>query len=273
MNNAENYYNIHSVDYVDKWDLSKEGLKKPANYYRLELIKSMLNLANIKHGDKVVEVGCGTGLVLQEVSKIAKPIYGSDISIAMLERVKDSLLKDKKVLIVDNFSKAISSKMDADVFLAQEDFLKLNLPKNYFDKILSMEVLRYIDDLPKCFTNIKAIMKNDTTFVFTVTNFYSFSLFPIKYTLRKIFGRVDKDKELLQYFVTESSVKKELKKAGFVITAFKKMNFLSLSPFVESVVKDSIKAEKIRDLDDKLSKVPIINLFFDTFIIAVKLNQ
>lgn len=253
MNNAKEYYNIHSIDYVDKWDLSPKGLEKPANYYRLALIGLMLELAHIQPGEKIIEIGCGTGLVLQELLKITKPIYGIDISVAMLERVKDSLLKENKVLILNNFSTIADSKMEVDIFLTQGDLLELNLPKNDFDKILSMEVFRYIDDLSKCLKNIRAIMKNESTFVFTVTNLYSFNLFPIKYSLRKIFGKIDQNKELLQYFITESSIRRELKKAGFVITAFKKTNFFHWN--------------------DKLSKVPIINRFFDTFIIAVKLDR
>lgn len=273
MNNAKDYYNIHSVEYVDKWDLSPRGLDKPANYYRLGLTQSMLDLASIKQGEKVVEIGCGTGLVLREVLKVTKPIYGTDISSAMLERVKDSTLKNDKVLIVNDFSIVANSQEEVDVFLTQMDLLELNLPTNYFDKILSMEVLRYIDDLPKCLSNIRAVMKDDSSFVFTITNLYSFSLFPLKYSLRKMFGKLDKKNELLHHFVTEGSIRKDLREAGFVITDFKKINFLALNPFVESVVNDRLKAEKVKHWDAMLSKVPIVNRFFDTFIIAVKLKK
>ena len=88
-------------------------------------------------GDTIVEIGCGTGLVLKELLKITKPIYGTDISTQMLERVRDSLLKDRNVSIVNNFTEVLNNR-ESDVFLMQNDLLELNLPKNYFDKIISM---------------------------------------------------------------------------------------------------------------------------------------
>ncbi len=269
MNNAKEYYNVHSVGYVDKWDLSEQGLKKPANYYRLQIIESLLGLAEITPGERIVEVGCGTGLVLAEAVKITKPIFGTDISQSMIERVKDSLLKDKKVVIVKDFS-LLPPEPNVDVYLMQNDFLNLNVPKNYFDKILSMEVIRYIDDLPTCFKNVRNVMKDDSLFVFTGTNPYSLSLFPLKYTIRKWFNKIDKQKELLQYFTSERKIKKLLRDAGLEIVTFKKMNLFSFNPFVESVVKTSEKAEKVEKWNKRFAKVPLINHFFDTFVIAVR---
>jgi len=272
MNNAKDYYNTHSVEYKDKWDLSEDGLERPANYYRLQIINSMIKMASLKMGDTIVEIGCGTGLVLKELLKITKPIYGTDISTQMLERVRDSLLKDRNVSIVNNFTEVLNNR-ESDVFLMQNDLLELNLPKNYFDKIISMEVLRYIDDVPRALENVKSIMKEDTIFVFTVTNFFSFSFFPIKYFIRKLFNRIDKKEELLQYFVTEGNIKKHIKHAGLRILSFKKLNLLSFNPLVQSLVKTNDKAKKILKFDSILSKIPIVNNFFDTFIFAVRLDK
>jgi 2-polyprenyl-3-methyl-5-hydroxy-6-metoxy-1,4-benzoquinol methylase len=189
----------------------------------------------------------------------------------MLERVKDSLLKNKKVSIVTDFNDVLNN-MGSDVFLMQNDFLQLRLPKNYFDKIISMEVLRYIDDVPKSLENVKSIMKENSIFVFTITNLFSFSFFPIKYSIRKFFNIINKKDELLQYFVTEGQIKREIKNAGLKIISFKKLNLLSFNPIIESIVDTDTKARKIMHWDNLLSKIPIINHLFDTFIIAVKLD-
>lgn len=271
MNNAEEYYNSHSTGYVDKWDLSEIGLKKPANHYRLEIINIMIAMAGLKKGDRVVEIGCGTGLVLREMSKVTTPLCATDISLSMLERVKDSLLKDKKVSIVDNFTQTLSDQ-SAEVFLMQNNLLSLNLPTNYFDKIMSMEVLRYVDNVPKALENVKEIMKPESIFVFTITNLFSLSFFPIKYSLRKMLGLVNQEKELLQYFVTEREIKRYLKEAGLKIVSFKKLNLLTFNPLVERLVGTDSKARKVVELDSFLSKVPIVNKFFDTFILAVKVD-
>ncbi len=272
MRNPQEYYNAHSQGYIQKWDLSQEGLKRPVNYYRLKTIELLIKLAAIKPGEKVVEIGCGTGLVLREVLKITRPIYGTDISSEMLQRVKDSVLKDKKVSIVNDLSQPQIEDPGSDVLLMQDDLLKPKLPQKFFDKVLSMEVLRYNDDLPGCLNNIHAIIKDEGIFVFTVTNFFSFGLFPIKYNLRKLFNKIDRSRELVQYFVTERSIKKEIAKANFSIVAFEKTGILSVNQFVRRFVHTSQGAEKIIRLSRILSKVPIIDQFFDTFIIAAKAN-
>jgi len=272
MNNAKDYYNTHSVEYKDKWDLSEDGLERPANYYRLQIINSMIKMASLKVGDRVVEIGCGTGLVLKELLKVTRPIYGTDISTQMLERVRDSLLKDKNVSIVNDFTEVLNNKQ-SDVFLMQNDLLQLNLPQNYFDKIISMEVLRYIDDVPKALKNVRNMMKQDSVFIFTVTNFFSFSFFPIKYFIRKLFNRINNKEELLQYFVTEDGIKNKIREAGLETISFKKLNLLSFNPLVQGFIKTNDKAKKIVKLDGILSKIPLINKFFDTFIFAVRMNK
>ena len=256
MNNVQSYYDTHSSEYVEKWDLSEDGIRKPANYYRLEIINSIIKLASIKPGDRVVEIGCGTGLVLKELLKITKPVYGTDISREMLERAKS--------YIGDEVS---------NVILTKNDILELNLPKNYFDKIISMEVLRYVEDMPKALINVKRIMKNNSTLVFTVTNVFSFSFFPLKYYVRKLFHMIDTKTELSQYFVTECRIKKEIKKSGLEIISFKKLNLLSFNPVVKSIVHTRTGAKNIVRLDAILSKIPIIKNCFDTFILAVKLKN
>ncbi|MFH1423745.1 MAG: class I SAM-dependent methyltransferase [Candidatus Nealsonbacteria bacterium] len=269
MRNPQEYYNANSRGYVQKWDLSQEGLKRPRNYYRLKIIESLIKLASIKQGDRVIEVGCGTGLVLREVLKLIRPVYGTDISSEMLQRVKDSVLKDKKVSIVNDLSEP---NPGSDVLLAQDDLFKSKLPQKFFDKVLSMEVLRYNDDLPKCLNNVHDAMKDGGIFVFTVTNLFSFGLFPVKYNLRKLFNKIDRSRELVQYFVTERSIKKELAEADFSIIAFEKTGLLAANKFVGRFVHTAEGAEKIIKLSRKLSKLPVINQLSDTFIIAVTAN-
>lgn len=272
MRNPKEYYNGHSRGYVQKWDLSQEGLKRPANYYRLKTIELLLKLADIKPGEKVVEIGCGTGLVLREALKIIKPVYGTDISSEMLQRVKDSTLKDKKVSIVDNFSEIKNEDSGSDVLLMQDDLLNSELPHKFFDKILSMEVLRYNDDLPGCLRNVHTTIKDGGIFVFTVTNLFSFGFFPLKYNLRKLFNKIDRSQELVQYFATECSIKRDLARANFSIVAFEKAGILSVNQLIGRFIHTAEGAKKILKLSGKLSKVPVINQLFDTFVIAARAN-
>lgn len=268
MNNAKEYYNKSSQDYVSKWDLSPSGLSKPANLYRQTLIGALLEAADIKKGDKVIEIGCGTGLVLRELLKKTSPVFGVDISLQMLERVRDSVLKNRRIAILSDLSR-IEGQI-GDAFLAVDDFLNLHLPEKYFDKILSLEVLRYIDDLGRAFINTRKIMKEDTIFVFTMTNLWSLSFFPLKYSLRKLVGLVDEKNEVLQYFVTERMVRRKLEKSGLKIIRFEKLNLLNANPLIVRLVKSRKWAERIILLERWLSKMQLINKFCDTFLVTVK---
>lgn len=255
MSNAKQYYNVHSEEYAGKWDLSEAGLEKPANHYRLEIIRAMIEMASIKPGDRVVEIGCGTGLVLKELLKITKPVYGTDISAEMLGRAKKYLGNEQ-----------------SNVILMENDILKLSLEKDYFDKIISMEVLRYINDVPKALRNVRNIMKEDAVFVFTMTNFFSFSLFPIKYYLRKLF-RAKKEEELIHYFATEGSIKRMIRESGLKVASFRKLNLLSFNPLVQKIVRSRSQAKNIMAMDRVLAKIPLVNRLFDTLIFAVKLDK
>lgn len=253
---------------MSKWDLSSSGLDRPANFYRQTLIGTLLKAADIKNGDKVVEIGCGTGLVLCELLKKTSPVFGVDISLQMLERVRDSVLKDRRVVILNDLSR--TEGQIGDAFLAVDDFLNLRLPEKHFDKILSLEVLRYVDDLDRAFVNTRKIMEEDTVFVFSITNLWSSSFFPLKYSLRKRLGLLDAKNELLQYFVTEKSVRRKLEESGLKIIQFEKLNLLSANPLIVRLVKSRKWAERIIWFEGRLSKMPLINKFCDTFLVTVK---
>ncbi len=271
MGNAKEHYDKTSREYVQKWqDMDRQSSFNTSFYFRKKIMEAVLEIARVEKNDRVIELGCGTGLVLRELLNKIKRVFGTDISPEMLKRVQDSTLKDKKVVIAENFLDADTRHRDTEVLLMPNGVSRLDLPKNYFDKILSVEVLRYVDDLENALCNIAAVMKADSRFVFTITNFWSSSLFPIKFSIRKILGLVNPRKELLQYFVTEKSIRRHLKTAGLEIVEFRKMGLLFANPLLKKFIKNQTRAEKIYKLDRKLSNKPILGKFADTFVIAVK---
>ena len=249
MSNAKEYYNRTSRDYVDKWKKIELERDNPTNSFRLKLIHSLIEMANIRSGDKVIEIGCGTGLVLKELLKYVKPIYGIDVSVEMLKRAQDSVLKGRKVVIVNGFKEVFQEikegQPEPEVILFENDILDLKLPLNYFDKILSLEVFRYIKETKTALNNAVRIMKPESIFVFTVTNQWSANLFPIKFLIRKWLGLINPKREIFQYFTTEKSIRKAIKEVGLEVVEFRK-------------------------IDKRLKNIPILRFFFDVFIIAVK---
>lgn len=269
MSNAKEYYDKHSGEYAKKWEAMDKEFSQ-SNYFRQKIMEAVLSMADLRKEDKVVEIGCGSGLVLREALKKVRPVFGTDISAGMLQRVRDSVLSGEKTMILNDFSGISRQSGEADAYLMINDLLNLNLPADYFDKILSVEVLRYVDDPDKAFANIAAIMKKSSLFVFTVTNFWSAGLFPLKYSARKLLGLVNSEKELLQYFATKKTVCQKLKKAGLVVKKFERLGLLFANPLTKRLIKGELAAKKFEKRDRLLAKIPIIKNFFDTFVVAAQ---
>ncbi len=264
--NAKEYYNKINEGYENKWtDL--DAPKTASQFYRQRLNELALEMADVRAGEKAIEIGCGTGLVLSELIKKTDRVYGLDISSGMLERAQNRLRQFCQVEIVADFSSA-SKPFDNRVLLKIGDFKNLELPKNYFDKVFSIEVLRYVDDIVVGLKNVATTMAPNGVYVFTLTNVRSAGLFPIKYLIRKLFGLVKPD-ELQQYFVTEKSLRRKINESGLEIIDFKRYGFLTVNGWSRKLIKARARFEKMCHYDSKLAKVFPFNLFFDTFIVKV----
>jgi predicted TPR repeat methyltransferase len=274
--NAQRYYDSHSDDYVSKWSRIDAEPDRPAHVYRKEIIRALIEMARVEPGDEVVEIGCGTGLVLRELLERTKPIWGTDISLAMLQRAQEELSSVASVEIVDGFDEAPSRPSNTvlqgrpDVLLVHGDLLGLELPAGRFDRILSMEVLRYIADLDAALRSVRSAMDERTVFAFTVTNPWSASLFPVKYELRRRLGRVDADAELLQHFVTERGIRRAVARNGLELLELRKLNLLTFNPLVSPLARDRCGAERLVAIDRKLERVPLLNKAFDTLLLSVR---
>jgi SAM-dependent methyltransferase len=269
VNNAKEFYNLNSQGYVQKWEGLFVDSDEPRHYLRRQLFADVLQMSHIRGDSVVLEIGCGTGLVLKEILRYSKRVFGMDISEAMLRRVADSTLPDRKVALVDDLACA-DAPPQTEVILAQGDFSSLRLPEKSFDRVIAVEVLRYIDDLDRCLAQCRTIMKDNARFVFTVTNPRSVSCFPLKYSLRKRFGVMDASRELLQYFVGENELKAKIYKAGFHVVAFKRSGFLSMNPLVRRFIRTNAAAARVLAIDRALSRRFPFRHYFDTFIVAIK---
>lgn len=265
--NAKEYYNKINLGYEKKW-ASLDVPATASQFFRKRLNDQVLEIADVKAGEKAIEIGCGTGLVLAELSKKTDQVFGLDISLGMLGRAKDRLQKDNLVEVVENLGRE-AEFVHGKILLQIGDFKNLNLPNNYFDKIFSIEVLRYIDDVLVCLKNVRMVMAPEARFVFTLTNKWSAGLFPLKYRIRKFFGRVQPD-ELIQYFLTEKSLRRKINQAGLEIVEFKKYGFLTANEFARKFIRNRERFETACKIDSVLAKIFPFCKLFDTFIVAVK---
>ncbi|HSE61021.1 MAG TPA: DNA methyltransferase [Candidatus Saccharimonadales bacterium] len=56
-----------------------------------KLAQTMLNLAQVRPGEQVLDPFCGTGVVLQEAALLGCPVYGTDASEKMVRYTRDNL--------------------------------------------------------------------------------------------------------------------------------------------------------------------------------------
>ena len=265
MSNAREYYDRTSSEYAAKWAHLDPDTQDPGLYLRGRLIEAVVDMADIQPGEQVIEIGCGTGLVLKEVLRRTRPVFGTDVSADMLEQGKKSVLSDVDVQIVPEFTDSLSP---ADVYLTVGDIQNLSLSPGSFDVVLSLEVLRYVDDVDRALRSVRGILGDKSRFVFSVTNPMSSSLFPLKYRTRNKLGRVDPESELLQYFETERSIRRKVHSAGLQIVDFRR----NALPIVRRLMLRSgasrAKAEKVERIESRFSEVPLVRTFFDTFLVS-----
>ena len=117
-------------------------------YIENKRISRLIKLAGIKETDKVLEVGCGAGHILERIQK--GKLYGIDISDIQIKRAKNRL-GDKAEL-----------KKSPGEEIPFED--------GYFDVILCSEVIEHVLDPPKLLREIKRVMKDDGILSLSIPN-------------------------------------------------------------------------------------------------------
>lgn len=134
----EKYYDLLSNQY----DIATTG---PLDWTPPRVSWQIIN-QYVKHGMNVLDIGVGTGQVIEPFYKAKCNITGVDISEKMLE------IASKK------FTKAKFIKCDI------EENLNLN---NSFDIILAIGVIEFIEDLDKLFNDIYGLLSDNSLFCFT----------------------------------------------------------------------------------------------------------
>jgi ubiquinone/menaquinone biosynthesis C-methylase UbiE len=116
----------------DKW--FETGLGKYVLHYEKELV---MELADPKHGDKVLDIGVGTGIFALELMKHRVELTGIDVSEKMLEVAK---------------SKGVTK-------VAVGDAVSLDFPDGSFDLVISITALEFIKDPEKAISEMVRVCK------------------------------------------------------------------------------------------------------------------
>ena len=114
-------YNTIAADW-DKTRVLSSGIK-------------MKQIKRIKKSDKVLDLGCGNGLVVGDILKQGAKYYGIDISSGLIKIAKKKYAAEVKKKIVE--------------FKVGDATKKLPYKNNYFDHVLSFAVLHHIPGVEK----------------------------------------------------------------------------------------------------------------------------
>ena len=117
-------------------------------YIENKRIKQLIKRAQIQDKDKVMEVGCGAGHILERVPR--GKLYGTDISEIQIKRAKERL--GNRVELV----KAPGEK------IPYED--------KFFDKILCSEVIEHVLDPKPLLKEMKRVLKDDGILSLSIPN-------------------------------------------------------------------------------------------------------
>lgn len=132
----------NEVDYYE-WNY-----KFPIKYVELYRFKTIINLLGNKKYPKLLEVGTGSGILLPELSRHCEKLYACDIHPHM-DKIKNLLQQYN----IENYE------------LKSQGIEKTDYPDNFFDVIVAVSVLEFVDDLQAAFLEIKRILKDDGFFV------------------------------------------------------------------------------------------------------------
>lgn len=119
----------------------------PIKYIQRFRFKAIINLLGNKVYNRILEIGTGSGIFLFELSKHCKELYACDIH-AEMQSIRD-LCKNH----------LIKAKVE------QCPMEELKFPDEYFDAIIAISVLEFVNDIEKSFSEVKRVMKPGGVFL------------------------------------------------------------------------------------------------------------
>ncbi|MCK4919013.1 MAG: class I SAM-dependent methyltransferase [Candidatus Pacebacteria bacterium] len=161
----EKYYNEFSKKYNNK---------RRAGSYLDYINKTEISIIEpfIKK-KKILEVGCGTGLILQETQKKALEAIGIDISEKMLDLAKKNKLYVKKA-----------------------NATSIPFPDNYFDVVYSFKVLPHIENIDLAIREMRRVTKKEGYLILEFYNPYSIKKITDTISGNNVYTRYDSIKKI-----------------------------------------------------------------------------
>jgi len=144
------------LELPDKKFLQKTGdvdyfywnYKFPIGIIQKYRFKAILRLLNNIRVHSLLEIGTGIGIFLPQVSKYCEELYACDIH-------------DK----YDNIEKLCNYYNIQNYHLSQQNIESTSYPDNFFDVIVGVSVIEFVNDLQNALIEIKRILKETGIFL------------------------------------------------------------------------------------------------------------
>ncbi|KAA3607032.1 MAG: class I SAM-dependent methyltransferase [Calditrichaeota bacterium] len=175
-----------NIKYYDAFSESYEVERHKGYHKMLDDLETQIVYKYLKESSNVLELGCGTGLILQRVKDRCKNSFGIDISLGMLKKAKPKKLN--KIL--------------------QGDLTALPYKDDTFDLLYSFKVLAHVKEMKKAFSEFDRVLSKDGVMIL---EFYNKS--SIRYLVKMLKSPTNTSKEFDdEAILTRYDSKNELKK-------------------------------------------------------------
>ena len=153
-------------------------------------------LEALPQGSKILDVGCGTGHLTNEIKQKGYDVYGIEPSSEMLKIAKKNF---PSIPLRSNISSKISFEND------------------YFDAIIALEVLRYLDKEENCnsLKEFHRCLKEGGLFFVTQVNAFSTDFYYFFYHLKSLYSLIFNKVNHYCYFTTPKAQEILGKQCGF----------------------------------------------------------
>ncbi len=158
-----------------KEQFDRDSLQYLSRHLTLEKIREkdrILNLLNKREKYvRILDLGCGPGTISRDLLGISEQVWGIDISKDMIRVANES------------FS---SSGLESRIHFCVGDAENLNFPDQFFDVVICLGVLRYLDSLDKGLKEIYRVLKPDGVMIGTFYQRYSLYWFSMLFLYRPL---------------------------------------------------------------------------------------
>ena len=134
------------------------GWETPAGQFRvLRRVELLKTLASLQPNNRVLELGCGTGIFTEKLDNFDIQLTSIDLSEELLNQAKKRLKKAHAQLMV-------------------QDAEKTNLPDQFFDAVVGISILHHLN-IDRALQEIFRVLKPGGRMAFTEPNFMNPQVF------------------------------------------------------------------------------------------------